>query len=208
MTIEHKTLALAGIFQTAELVRQAARENRVDNNAFQASISSVLKLDASSVVAVYGGLCGVELGLYSLCHQFEHNTKDKDWELMRYVLEMIYLEGRLKRNSTMRDTIASGIRAAQESGYPATHPNTIARLADIYSRTFGTLSHRIQVHGEPTYLHDSNNVNRIRALLLCGIRSAVLWRQSGGGALRFILQRRKILRTAAMLQQECRAALT
>jgi high frequency lysogenization protein len=36
------------------------------------------------------------------------------------------------------------------------------------------------VSGEPVYLQNRDNVNKIRALLLSGIRAATLWRQTGG----------------------------
>jgi high frequency lysogenization protein len=45
------------------------------------------------------------------------------------------------------------------------------------------LSPRIMVNGDPAHLNNPENANRIRALLLAGIRAAMLWRQSGGGRL-------------------------
>ncbi|MEW8367847.1 MAG: DUF489 family protein, partial [Candidatus Thiodiazotropha taylori] len=50
----------------------------------------------------------------------------------------------------------------------------------IYAENISTLKPRIMVSGETIYLQNSDNVNRIRALLLSGIRSAMLWRQTGG----------------------------
>ncbi len=40
---------------------------------------------------------------------------------------------------------------------------------------------------------------KIRALLLAGIRSSVLWRQMGGSRLQFIFSRQKIKKTAEKL---------
>jgi len=48
--------------------------------------------------------------------------------------------------------------------------------------------------------------NRIRALLLAGIRSAVLWYQLGGRRWRLVVYRRRIQHTAANLAR--RIALT
>jgi len=45
-------------------------------------------------------------------------------------------------------------------------------------------------------------INKIRALLLAGIRSAMLWRQCGGSRWRFIFFRRKIQREAEFLLSE------
>ncbi|MCB1807912.1 MAG: DUF489 family protein, partial [Candidatus Competibacteraceae bacterium] len=50
------------------------------------------------------------------------------------------------------------------------------------------------------HLNRPDNANRIRTLLLAGLRSAVLWRQKGGGRLTLLLRRKALLAQAqAML---------
>jgi high frequency lysogenization protein len=78
-------------------------------------------------------------------------------------------------------------------------PQVIARMADIYQRTLSQLKPRIQVFGDQHFLEQPDNVNKIRALLLSGIRAAVLWRQKGGRRWQIILQPGKILDTASKL---------
>jgi high frequency lysogenization protein len=58
------------------------------------------------------------------------------------------------------------------------------------------------VQGEPTYLADKARANQIRALLLAGIRAAVLWRQLGGRRWQLFISRRKILETAQQLLEQ------
>lgn len=53
-------------------------------------------------------------------------------------------------------------------------------LARLYQDTISKLSFRIHVAGNPEYLRDHAVADQIRALLLAGIRSAVLWHQLGG----------------------------
>jgi len=60
------------------------------------------------------------------------------------------------------------------------HPNVVANLASLYQDTISSFSFRIQVTGDPRHLQNSENAAKIRALLLAGIRSAMLWRQKGG----------------------------
>ena len=76
---------------------------------------------------------------------------------------------------------------------------TVERLAQIYLATVATLGPRIMVHGEPTLLARPENASRIRALLLAGVRAAVLWRQCGGSRLGLLLGRQRILRAAREL---------
>jgi high frequency lysogenization protein len=60
------------------------------------------------------------------------------------------------------------------------HENTIAKLGHIYQETISTLGPKIIVSGEQPHLSNKTNANKVRALLLAGIRSAVLWKQCGG----------------------------
>ena len=46
------------------------------------------------------------------------------------------------------------------------------------------------VNGEHMHLMRSENTHRIRALLLAGVRAAILWRQSGGSWFTLIFRRK------------------
>ena len=65
--------------------------------------------------------------------------------------------------------------------------------------TISTLTPRIIIKGEHGYLSDPHNANKVRTILLAGIRAAVLWRQSGGTRPKLILQRKKIHEAAKQL---------
>jgi high frequency lysogenization protein len=82
------------------------------------------------------------------------------------------------------------------------NPQVIARFADAYHRTISELTPRIQVQGDPSFLQQADNVNRIRALLLCGIRAAILWRQKGGRRWQFVFQSNKILKISSSLYEK------
>ena len=120
---------------------------------------------------------------------------------MRYALGLIKLERKLARNGTMLTELGDRIDAARQQVdmYGVMHANVIANLADIYVQTISTLRPRILVNGEPLHLANPDNLNRIRALLLAGIRSAVLWRQCGGSWLQLFFGRRRELQYAERL---------
>ncbi|PCI06809.1 hypothetical protein COB72_11410 [bacterium] len=63
----------------------------------------------------------------------------------------------------------------------------------LYSRSISKLPNRIQVKGEPKYLEKEKNQRKVRAALLCAIRSAFLWRQSGGSRWHFLFKKKMIL---------------
>ena len=72
-------------------------------------------------------------------------------------------------------------------------------MATIYVDLFGTYSFRIQVLGSAEVLSKTEIASKVRALLLAGIRSTVLWRQLGGGRLQLIFSRYKIFQITQQL---------
>ncbi len=117
---------------------------------------------------------------------------------MRYAVSLMFLERQLMRSPKMLAKVRDGIDAAtlQSEHFPVTHENVLARLADTYATTVSQLRPRIMVQGKPEYLNTPANANRIRALLLAGMRAAVLWRQLGGNRLRLLWTRKSIVRCA------------
>ena len=198
-----QTIALAGVFQATELVRQVARRGMADTSATESSIRSLFMIDADSAEGVFGGLAGVGMGLRQLKSHFGR-TGDRNAETVRYALGLLRLERKAFRDKAIMQVIGDGIDVAsrQREHFPILHANVLARLASIYAETISGLQPRIMVKGEPLHLENPENVNRIRALLLAGIRSGVLWRQMGGTGLRLILGGRRIASAAETLLEQ------
>ncbi len=205
MSQRDQIIALAGMFQAAELVRQIAREGRAERRAFEDSIRSILTLDAPSTEAVYGGLCKVRVGLEILSTLYDREHKPRDLELTQYVLGIVHLEKKLHKQPRLLEIIRNGIERvqAQAQNFDLLHENVIANLASVYTDTISTLQPRIVVSGEQGYLNDSSNADKVRALLLALMRSAVLWRQKGGGRWQLLFSRAKIMRAAENLLRQC-----
>jgi high frequency lysogenization protein len=82
------------------------------------------------------------------------------------------------------------------------HTNVTANIADIYSSTLSQLKYRIHVQGNRQYLENEIGINKVRALLLSGIRAAILWQQVGGRLYQLLLFRARFKNTAqALLNQ-------
>jgi high frequency lysogenization protein len=196
-TREH-AMALGGLFQAVSLVQQVAREGSADPEPFESSITSIFRIDANSTDAIYGSSAHLAHGLHALCRQLGKNKALQDAEIMRYAVSLMFLERQLMRSSRMLDKVRAGIDTAtqQSEHFSITHENVLARLADTYASTVSQLQPRIMVQGKPEYLNTPANANRIRALLLAGMRSAVLWRQLGGNRLRLLWTRKNIVRCA------------
>lgn len=195
-SLHDRTLALAGLCQAASLVQQVAHNGTCDNTALETCLRSLFATNADTTLDVYGGeLNDLRPGLDTLSTVLAQQSRPEDVEILRYVLNLIHLESKLRRRSDMLDVIASRIDQARHtaSHFGYTHSNLIGNLASIYGDTISTFRLRIQVSGNPQILQREENAAKVRALLLAGIRSAVLWRQSGGHRWQLIFARKKVI---------------
>ncbi len=192
-TITNQTIALAGIAQTAALVQQLATTGAGDPIALEASIGSVLKIDSDSVIDIYGSLAGIKLGLKQLNEQMT-GYKIVNPDQARYSASLVFLENQLSSRKELLKSIQTGITKAQAQSehFGPLHENVLANLSEIYQSTISTLQPRIMVNGEQAYLSRPDIANKIRACLLAGIRSAILWKQCGGTRWKFLFFRKKI----------------
>lgn len=200
-TVEDRTLALAGVFQAVQLVKQIAHQGSAPADNFATSLGSIFNTQPATTAAVYGGVRNITDGIKLLRIHMGGTDQVRDLEITRYVVAILYLERQLAKRPPMLQQIADGIEKAraQAEHFSKTHANVIASLAGLYSDTISTLTPRIIVSGEQGYLANTDNANKVRALLLAAIRSAVLWRQCGGGRLQLIFGRTKMVREAEHL---------
>ena len=202
-TLTYQTIALAGIAQATYLVHQLATTGKADKEAMQASLTSLLTLDADNPVDIYGGLAGIKTGLEQLNRQLSTN-KISNPDQARYAASLVFLERKFDDQAEMQTRVHNKIKMAQKQSehFGISHENVIANLADVYHTTISTINPRIMVNGDQSFLSSADIINKIRALLLAGIRSAMLWRQCGGSRWRFIFFRRKIQQEAEFLLSE------
>jgi len=195
---ESRTIALAGIFRTAALVNILANQGTISEDDLRISVESIFKTDPDDAIEVFGNTANLSLGFKTLVNQLGKDSRNREMDISRYVVSMLFLERRLMKNPEMLDTLSTGVELAtrQSQHFSTTHDNVIANLADIYSRTISELGPRIMVNGEQSYLETTAISNKIRTLLLAGIRSAVLWQQLGGRRWHVIFNRAKYLKIA------------
>lgn len=192
-TITNQAIALAGISQACYLVQQLANTGSADNTDIETSIGSVLKIDSDSVLDIYTDLEHIKPGLEQLQRQLTGRSIANP-EQARYAASLVFLERQLSNRPEVLEKIRIGIEKAQAQAeaYGIMHENVLANLGDLYHSTISTLQPRIMVNGKEEYLAQSDIVNKIRALLLSGIRSTLLWRQCGGARWKFLFFRKKL----------------
>ncbi len=192
-TITYQTIGLAGIAQATYLVNQLATTGKADKVAMQSSLNSLIILDSDAPLDIYGGLEGVRIGLEQLNSQLS-TQKINNPDQARYAASLVFLQSKFAELPEMQTKVHNKLLIAQKQSehFGIYHENVIANLADIYHTTISTIHPRIMVNGDQSFLSSPDIINKIRALLLAGIRSAMLWKQCGGSRWRFLFYRRKI----------------
>lgn len=191
-------LALAGVCQAASLVQQLARKGALDKIALEASLSSILVTDPKTAQQVFGSLNNLKTGFKTLASQLAYDSKNKDVEMTRYIMALLSLERKLAKNPQSLATLAERISHVQRQlAYVDIENEQVhASLASIYSDVISPLAPKIQISGNAHILKTSVNQQKIRAILLAGVRAAVMWRQMGGKRRQLLFQRKHIVTSA------------
>ncbi len=191
-------LALAGVCQAAALVQQLARRGSADSEAVEASLSSILVTDPETPQHVFGQLGNLKTGYTALAAQLSDKQATKDTELTRYIASILGLERKLARKPKAMQELGERISHVQRqlAHVDFQNPQIVASLASIYSDIISPLAPRIQVAGTPDYLSQPATQHKVRALLLAGVRAAVMWRQMGGKRRNILFKRKHILNSA------------
>jgi len=196
------TIAFAGMLQASELVRQLATSGTCSQQAARASLDSIFERSPDATEAVYGGLGGVRMGLRVMIELFSARNQRDSMQSLNYALGLTKLSTKLRQDNARQNALGREIElieAAWSSSDEALDSSVISQLADAYQRHISSMDFRLSISGNPEYLKQTEKIAFIRALLLAGIRSAILWRQVGGRQWRLIFQRRRMLEQARQL---------
>lgn len=204
--LKNQVIALAGLAQAAALVDMLARTGEADTEVFNTLMHAVMETNPSSTESVFIDRQHLRLGFDMVRRILLQSTSAREAplgdyaysEILRYALSMIHLERKLSGNKAMLDTIGKRLEHvkrqithlnAADSSYK--NDSVLANTASIYTDTISTFRFRIQVNGNPQHLQQELIVHKIRCLLLCGIRAAVLWKQVGGNRFMVLLKRKQ-----------------
>lgn len=201
---QQKAIALAGLFQAAALVQQIARTGEVTASAYETLINSIFALDPGSVEEIYGNVAGVRLGIDTLLMIMKDKETNRYADAIRYSIGILHVEKQLDRDPDITSILRSRLEQItnQLPHFDSIlHASVINKLNDLYLDTLAKFRFRIQVTGDPRHLQREENAAKIRAILLAGVRSAMLWRQLGGSRLQFLFGKRKLVAALESLQQ-------
>ena len=188
-----QTPALASIFQTTALVHQLASTGQCDNHSNKASLNSIVS-QSDDVDEIFSSPEDLRVGFESLKTLLEKKPISMQ-NIMLYSTALINLEKKLMKKPQLLTQISAEIDHIKKQDFcDIHHSNSIARLAELYKNTLGSLNPTIMFRGEQIYLTNRHTANHIRALLLAGIRAVALWKSQGGKTWHLLLNKKKTLR--------------
>ncbi|WP_461537010.1 high frequency lysogenization protein HflD [Spongorhabdus nitratireducens] len=194
-TTKDQVTALSGVFQAASLIDQIAVHGTAESEPLETIIQSLFITSPDTVVDVYGNYGKLSTGRQVIKDVFTHRNKPTSGRVAGYALGMTHLERRLARRPEVLGVISQRLERSKDQAehFGATHEVVISSLASTYLDTMSSFKSRIQVTGDRRNLQVPANANKIRALIFAGIRSAILWRQTGGSRLHLLISRKRLL---------------
>lgn len=197
-----RTLALAAVVQCAALTSQLAQQGLVPADRFATALESLLVINPSSAEEVFSGTRPLRFGLETLRELLSGTANDAPGDVLRYVMNLLYLQSRLMKRKDLLNRISEGLESLNRQGFETPYsedPQAIRLLSQLYQDTLSTLSFRIQVRGDMQRLQNELVAARIRVLLFAGVRAAVLWEQCGGRRWQLLLSRKRMARACQTL---------
>lgn len=200
--MQGKIMALAGVCQASSMVSEIARRGSCDPEMLTNMLNTLLQTHPESAEAVYGSRQQIAPGLSHLISQLDPQGGTKSHDVTRYAISLLALERKVNAKKAIFEQLEQRIDhiKRQVEHQSITDDQVVTNLASIYMDIISPAGPRIQVAGNPVFLKSKTNQDRIRALLLVGLRSAILWRQMGGSRLQFLLSRRGMLTSAQQLR--------
>ena len=197
--LKNETISLGAIYQACNEIKKIAWQGEINNNIIEPLINSVYQTTSEEIEDVFISIKRLHSGLDFLRRQLVGDAFSRDGEVSRY-FEAI---GILVKNMNKKDEVLNKLRTElTRQSMPINEDNLDQHalfLSELYLSTISTVEPRIIVNGDNKYLTDKKNAAMIRSLLLCAIRSYILWQQSGGSKFRILLFKKKIAELAVKL---------
>ena len=197
--LKNETISLGAIYQACNEIKKIAWQGEINNNIIEPLINSVYQTTSEEIEDVFISIKRLNSGLDFLRRQLVGDAFSRDGEVSRY-FEAI---GILVKNMNKKDDVLNKLRTElTRQSMPINEDNLDQHalfLSELYLSTISTVEPRIIINGDNKYLTDKKNAAMIRSLLLCAIRSYILWQQSGGSKFRIFIFKKKIAELAVKL---------
>lgn len=208
--IKSEAIALAALFQCSLQIDRLSQTGYYDEKAVATVIRALLVTKPKTIEDIYNP-SDLTVGFRQLINSTDKSDTQKvlmSRDITSLAFKIIELAVRVEKNSRVFAKLSDEIDSL-ENAVLTEHENFLegdAAVVNLQSNfhLFGSLYQSIIspnfppliIYGQENILKDTDNQEKIRSLLLAGIRAVLLWRQVGGRRRYFIFRRNKILETA------------
>ena len=197
--LKNETISLGAIYQACNEIKKIAWQGEININTIEPLINSVYQITSENIDDIYINIKRLNTGLDFLRRQLVGDAFSRDAEVTRYFEAL----GILIKNMNKKEDIFNKLRQQLTQQTMAVEKGNLDDhalfLSNLYLNTVSKVEPRIIVNGDNKYLTDKKNAAMIRSLLLCAIRSYILWQQSGGSKFRIFIFKKKIAKLAVTL---------
>jgi high frequency lysogenization protein len=199
-----QTIALTAVCQSAILIQDVARGKILDADILKNVLGGIMTTSPNSVLDVYPSLTDLSEGSKVMIIQLAGKAGKKDVLITRYIAQILSISKTLlkkpKALAKLKQELDNIERRLEH--FELDDMSIIENFADAYSKVISPLKQKIQVVGNPDILRQPNAQHKVRAILLAGVRAAVLWRQMGGKRRQFLFNRKKLLTDAILFNKD------
>jgi high frequency lysogenization protein len=180
--IDNQVIAFAALAQCAKLANDIARTGLIDSEKWRVCIDSLVCTDPDSIHDIYQPISSLDIGMDTLIKQLSDSGEGRSLEITKYIAGIISLSRKLIRSDNSLSMMSQRMDQVKRQLHHFTTNDeaVIANLASIYTDIVSPLGAKINITGTPAHLQQPLNQKKIRALLLAGVRAAILWQQMGG----------------------------
>lgn len=198
---DEQVCALGAWALAVHTVYEAANNGCDTDEVLSVLMPSLLRFNCAQMREYYESGLVLNEGLMRLADFFE---RDGQTDALKYGMQVMFLEKKLSRNRELMGVLLSRLNGLQRQAvhFPPGHDSMVAQAASIYQDTVGKVGTRIMVSGNPKYLQQAARAEAIRALLLCAVRAAALWRAEGGSRWQLMFSQRGVAERARALYRE------
>jgi high frequency lysogenization protein len=186
------------------LVDELALHGSFESEIFDCSLDSLFTIDAASAEDAIGSSARLARGFEAMGDYLGGQNKSPGRNVAYYLLSILKISAQVLRDPALSKELLDGLKKIETNArdFEMSRTSVINKIDGLYQGCISSLSPRIIVRGEQNYLRNDDNAARIRALLLAGIRAAVLWQQLGGSKWNLFWSRKKYVGIAKKLLQQ------
>ena len=194
--IQGRALALSALVQAGSLCLNVAKSGLLASDAIETCRESLFRFDAVTPFDIYNSGDLLTHGKQRL-NQMLSQPSESDRQLLSLGGQILGLARRFKINDqaqrAVRADLFSALEAAQGLSEQSDRMSALDHsCATLYQNHISPLARRIIIQGEQAHLSRQENADRIRMLLLAGLRAGVLFYQLNGSRWQLLFQRQQI----------------